>query len=304
MSEINPDVLVTRRMLSGRMPDDAGAAAPAGEEPRKEREGLPSSYRMRADPHYVELLGARGERPEKPAPPTEMRRNRRATDTALPDAEPGHAFPEERAERLIAEVGDDLSTIASAVTLLASDPSPIARRVAMDLIRAETWRAYWTIRAHNLLKNPDRARPIPCDLGALLAELRDGFAAECRLAGIAFELAPLAWGATVPVDPAALIVGLAGAVVWALGGSTPGEGSVVSVSAEIADRRLVSIEVAHVSADGAPLTRRHRREPVTSDEWAADLGASAARTAARLHGAEASFLSGDGPSSVVRFVFR
>ena len=305
MSEINPDVVVTRRMLAGRSSDDAATASPAGGEPRKEREGLPASYRMRADPHYVDLLGAHGDRVERPtAPPAMARRNRRATDTTAPDVQPGRDFPDERAERLIAEVGDDLATIASATALLASDPSPIARRVAIDLIRAETWRASWAIRAHALLKNPERVRQAPCDLAVLLADVREGFAAECRLAGMSLELDLPAWGTTVSADQAVLTVGVAGAVIWALGHNAPGEVAVVSVHADVTGGRLASLEVSHRPADGAPPQRRSQREPVSSDEWAAELGASAARVAARLHGAEASFLAGDGPASTVRFTFR
>src|SRR5262245_32467326 len=93
-----------------------------------EREGLPPSYRMRADAHYVDQLTSRA--PETPARATAVTPPQRARDA------------ETTAQTIAA-----ITTIQAAANLASEDGSPLVRRVALDLIRAASWRAAWQVRA-------------------------------------------------------------------------------------------------------------------------------------------------------------
>ncbi len=310
MSEFNPtDFGITRRrpLADDPMPDEAPTRAEVtGDDlPRREREGLPSSYRMRADSHYVDLLTKHPSNGER-APQSEdrPRPHRRASDPPVGDAPRDAADP--RGERLLAELSEELATIASAAALLSTEPSPMARRVSLDLIRAQTWRASWMLRAHGLLHGAHRRRLQSHELGALLARVRDGFAAECRLVGSSIDVRVPAWTAAVTADEDALIAGLSGAVIWTLASAGAADGAAITMSADVTDGWLDVIDVSQEPAGSAgPMSRRAcGAAPSGAEDWSAGLGASVAKAAARIHGADAAFLAGDGGRSTVRFTFR
>lgn len=304
MSEFNPaNVGTTGRTAPDAMPDDPVGAGPAGDLPRRDREGLPSTYRMRADPHYVDLLSAQSERGERPAPAW---RTRRASDAAGVEPEPRLDPQDPRGERLLTELSDGLATIASAAGLLASDPSPMARRVGVDLIQAEAWRASWMVEAHALLAGTHRPRVQPRDIGALMAQVREGFAAECRLSGLALDARVPARTTPVLADETAFVTGISGAVLWTVGSAGQVDGGTIVVSVELADGRLDGVEVSYEAASSVPVQAGGRvrgGSAHASDAWTTSLGASAAKAAARLHGGDAAFLAGDGRGSTVRFTF-
>jgi len=305
VSEFNPaEIGISRPSLSDPLVDEPGEAGPDDEQSKREREGLPQSYRMRADRHYVDLLTShppRGERGSATAEPT--RWQRRATDVTA--AEDLRDPLDPRGERLLSELSEDLATIASAAALLSTDPSPMARRVNVDVIRAQAWRASWLLRARALLGGAVRPRIQPHQLGGLLGQVRDGFASECRLTGASIVLNVPVWDASVTVDGEALVAGVSGAVVWTLGVVGQTEGIAVTISAAVEDGQLSIIEVSQDSAFGHdPMSRHSTGGAQGADEWAARLGASAAKAAARLHEADAAFLAGDGRGSTVRFTFR
>jgi len=305
VSEFNPaDIGVSRPSLSDPRVEESGDAIPVDEQTKREREGLPQSYRMRADKHYVDLLTSHPPRVERGGATAEPARwQRRATDVAA--AEDLRDPLDPRGERLLSELSEDLATIASAAALLATDPGAMARRVNVDLIRAQAWRASWLLRARALLSGGVRARIQPHQLGGLLGQVRDGFAPECRLTGASIVVNVPAWDATVAVDAEAVVTGVSGAVVWTLGVIGQTEGTAITVSAAVEDGQLSVIEVTQDSAFGHdPMSRNAPGGAPSADEWAARLGASAAKAAARLHEADAAFLAGDGRGSTVRFTFR
>ncbi len=318
MSEFNPADLgfTRRRPVIDPPPDEASDVADdvAGDDlPRAGREGLPSSYRMRADSHYVDLLTTRAVSADRAvatdAPPKPQRRAGDGPAASRPrdmhDTHDTHGTHDPRGERLLSEVSEELATIASAAALLAADPSPMARRVSLDLIRAQTWRASWMLDAHRLLQGAVRPRMQPHEIGSLLARVRDGFAAECRLAGISIDVRVPAWTAAVRVDDTALVAGVSGAVIWTLGTAGAADGAAITVAAELTDGELDVIDVSQDGAADAPAPRRSHGAPVSgAEDWVAALGASVAKAAARLHDADATFLAGDGGPSTVRFTFR
>src|SRR5262249_22177368 len=143
---------------------------------KAEREGLPAGYRMRADSHYVDqLLNPKTGQAES---------GREARRKPAPVAD-DHSEPRERrdvrdlrTERLFAQLGEDLASVESSVATLVSGASPTARRVMLDVMRAHTWRAGWLLRAQALTEGQSRGAVRSRPIGAVLARVREGFAAE------------------------------------------------------------------------------------------------------------------------------
>lgn len=238
--------------------------------PKSEREGLPPGYRMRADAHYVEHLTSRRERVV---------------------AEAARAAEGERAEKLLAQLAEDLATIESAVTAMSGDGSKLARRVNVDLLKSQVWRASWALRAHALVSGTGRTQIRPRPLAFLLGQVRHAWAAELRLLGVTLTVQASDWNAVVSVDEASLITGISGAIVATLGILGQPDGATIVVTATAAGGELRRVDVAQEDVSvGAPSGARFFDLGVSDRPggWIAGLGAAAARAAAQQHGGDAS----------------
>ena len=241
MSDIDSsDVTVGRRTPPEKfepadVPGNGGAS-------RSEREGLPASYRMRADPHYVEQLSSRRERLER------AEGTRHHTGSGEMGEREGAAEQREqrerRSDRVLAQLNDEITTISSAAALLAADASPLARRLGVDLIRAQAWRASWLLRATALLDGSHRGQTRQKPLVSILEQVRQGLAPECRLAGVSLQLQASDWNAAVSVDESVLIAGITGAIIATLGIIDQAEGATIRVSADIVAGELRSVDIA------------------------------------------------------------
>lgn len=301
MSEFNPaDLGYHHHSVSDLASDTPVDRPPDDELPRREREGLPSSYRMRADSHYVELLTSAPAHQDRKHGQADVGR-RQSEEGAV--ALKGHAR-DARDEGILAGVAEGLSTIGAAAAALATDVSPMSRRVNVDLISAHVWRASWMLLARSILAGTHRGRTAPEGLGPLLARVKDGFAAECRLTSTSILVSDDVWNVSVDVDAEALVAAVAGAVIWTLGATDAVEGTVITLSATTTGGRLDMLEVSQGTAARVGHATRASGGTSRSGEDAAGLGASVAKAAARLHDADATFLAGDGPGTVVRFSFR
>src|SRR5262249_9024405 len=146
---------ISRVIMADFDPDVSELLSPRFEARKTaEREGLPPSYRMRADAHYVDQLTARAPEPARPAAATPQQRARDAETTAQTMAA--------------------IATIQAAANLASDDGSPLVRRVALDLIRAAAWRAAWQVRAAAVLDQTHRWQFRPRFVGAVLSRVRDG----------------------------------------------------------------------------------------------------------------------------------
>ncbi len=262
--------------------------------PKPEREGLPPGYRMRADPHYVELLST----------PAKNDRGR-AGDAARRDDQSSARVARDR--RVFDQLAEDVNAIESAAAMLTADPSPLARRVSLDLIRAQSARAAWLLRAHALgvASESDavlRTRPI----GALLAQLRDRVSAECRLVGLSLQVTTDDQ-TPVTLDEGLLLVGLTGAVIALAGAAGSGEAGTIRVQPTVAGGELQAIEI---SEDAAPLSGSALGrffDAGWTDRpggWLAAMGASTARLAADRLGGAASISPIDRRGALVKFVLK
>jgi hypothetical protein len=264
---------------------------------RQEREGLPPSYRMRADAHYVDQL-------------TSRRGDRLAADMTRPpsheiDAANGHEPPDRDRLRLqlMARLTDGLGAIASASALLAGDASPLARRANIDVIRAEAWRASWLVAAQGLLDGGTRHQSRPRQVGSLLERIRQGFAPECRLGGATLQIAATDWSTTVAVDEAALVTGITGAIIATFGVLGHVEGATVTISVEAAAGELRSIDVAQDEVALPTGATLRFFDPLWTERpggWIAGIGAAASRAAAEQHDGHAILLAGERRGTIVR----
>lgn len=148
------------------------------ESPPPVREGLPPTYRMRHEPHYVEALVA----PPVPAAET-------ATVTlplpATPVAEPAPAaaVPGDGLAGVIASLQVSLASIHESLAQLSSRGRPLRDRVAIDLARAEAARARFVADAAAVLQTDPLPSLDEVDLAAVCRAVDDAFAPEYRLAG-------------------------------------------------------------------------------------------------------------------------
>jgi hypothetical protein len=260
---------------------------------KPEREGLPPGYRMRADAHYVDQLSSRrAERVERSA----------STVGEIDEAAQVDAR-ERRQEKLLALVSDEIASIAAAANLLTPDGPSLARRLSVDLIRAQAWRASWLLRSHALLDGGPRGQSRPRPLSALLEQIRQGLTPECRLAGVSLQIQATDWNSTISVDEASIVAGVTGAVIATLGVLGHAEGAIVRVSVDASGTEIRTIEVAQDDVTASPAWGHRCFEAGWTDRpggFLATVGALSARAAAQQHGGSASVAVGDRRGTVIR----
>ena len=270
-----------------------------------EREGLPSSYRMRADAHYVDQLSARepevsASMPASMPPPTLAPAS--VSTPATQSVPPGnHANPD-----LMASLTESVTTIHSAAAVLATESSPLARRVALDLVRAEAWRASWQLRAVSILDGGHVWNFRPLLLGSVLGRVRDGLVSECRLSGVDIKLNVMDWSASADVDEDAVICAVTGAIAASVGLAGTDGAPQVALAARRVDGRPLTVEITQ----DRMLTDSNAAGRFFDPDWSdrpggrtAMLGAATAKAVAERHGGDAAFVAGDGRGSTVRLTF-
>ena len=293
MSNVNPADLsaAARPVILEEFSHESSDAASTAER-KPDREGLPPGYRMRADAHYVDqLISRRSEKvlADPPAAPLRERFDAR----------------ERRTERVLAQLSEDMATIGSASALLGSDVSPMGRKVSTDLIKAQSWRAAWLLRANAILDGTHRAHARPRPLRTILDQVRDRFAAECRVTGATLDLHASDWNATITSDEDGLVTAIAGAVIATLGLIGSAEAVTIRITASVASGELRSIEVTQddvtvPAAAAARLFDQSFQQPASA---ATSLGAWSARTIAQQHGGDVVMLAADRRGSTLRMTF-
>ncbi|MFN7916367.1 MAG: hypothetical protein U0Q55_13590 [Vicinamibacterales bacterium] len=177
---------------------------------RSVREGLPSSYRMRADEHYVDFLAAR---------------------TAADDGGAGVAAVEDEPESpdgqpvatvdVTADVGatlaGSLATASSLAELLTGSLSDLSRSALGTLLRAELFRASTLVDAARVVRGERPSVRSAVPVAGLIERVLRGFLSERRLRHVDvhthIDLPP---GHMVVADEAALEAAMASALVATL----------------------------------------------------------------------------------------
>lgn len=254
--------------------DDESADGPA----RPAREGLPPSYRMRHEAHYVEALVA---------PPTPV---------VAPAAVPPPLEPPPAASPLPVDVTGvidalqaSLEAIDASLAQLSRRGRPLRDRVAIDLARAEAARARFAVDAAAVLQ----ADPLPSldevDLAAVCRAVDDAFAAEYRLAGGAPAVTMPAAAAPVFGDERLLTTAVGG-VLAAVRALVEDRGDTARITITLAPRVDTASRTVEISQSAVrvPVTAHARFFDPT---WAAHpagataaLQLAAARRIAEAHG--------------------
>ena len=284
-----------------------------GTEPAKpEREGLPAGYRMRADPHYVELLssGGRAERVRSEGR-SEGRPEGRPDGKIVPrETELTAVARVPRERRIFNHLIEEITAIESAAALLAGDSSPLTRRVSLDLIKAQAARAAWLLRAQSVVAGaaPELA-PRTSQVGVLLGQLRDRLAAECRLVGVGLQIATES-NASVTVDEGALSLGVTGAVVALLPFMSGTENTFIRIEAIVEeDGDEDDLQAIEVSQDTVTLSATARQRFFDADwqerpgGWLAATGAVVAMATAERLGGRGSLSTGARRGCTIRLGF-
>jgi len=301
VSSVNPaDVTAAGKPVvldefSEESQDASSSSSPT--ERKSEREGLPANYRMRADSHYVDQL-------------TSSRRSEQRIAEAPVVSAPGrdrHDPRDRRADRTLAQLAEDLATIESAAGLVASDASPMGRRVSADLIKAQAWRASWIIRANTIIDGTHRGHVRMRPLGSMLDQVRDRFAAECRLTGTTLQIQASEWTTTIAVDEDAFVAGVAGAIVATFGLIGNAGGVVIRVTATASGGELRSVEVTQDDVTVPAGVSSRFMDLAWADRpggWSAGVGAWTARAVAQQLGGDAVLLAADRRGSTIRMTMR
>jgi hypothetical protein len=294
-----------RRTAPEIFSEDADLTAPTSDHQKSEREGLPPGYRMRADAHYVEQLTSRRTDRHADVPRVVARREAAEPEGAV-DIRERRDPRDRRTEKILAQLTEDVATIESLSAVLASGLSALARRTSLDLVRAHAWRASWLLRAGAILDGSHRAPARPVQVAALLGQIREGFAAESRLAGFALHLRASDWGAEISVDQPAFVAALSGAIVATLGLAKEGGIADVRLTLVAGPGDLQTVEVSQDDAELMQSSVQRFFDPTWAERpggWVAGLGAATARAVVQQNGGEALCLAGDGRGSTLRLTF-
>ena len=186
---------VERDEVDGDLDDDGDAASELDADadpdlnagaPARVREGLPPSYRMRAEPHYVEALVERSlPASDLPAPV--------AAAVPVPVAAPVFELTAATVPASLAAAASSLADAFDAIQAALRDVPlrgrPLRDRVAIELARAEATRGRWLADAAVVLQ----IEPLPAldevDLLRILAGVFEAFGPENRLSGGAAAMA-------------------------------------------------------------------------------------------------------------------
>ena len=155
------------------------------------REGLPPTYRMRADAHYVDLIEGRALHNPKtsvlPAPVQDTAP--RMTDFTDPTLHAG------------ADLAQALATLSSCAALLSDAPSDLSRAVVSDLIKAEAWRASALLHATRVVRKELSITRAAVSVSGLLDKVTSGVQPERRVRALTIDAhSTLPYGAVVVAD--------------------------------------------------------------------------------------------------------
>lgn len=256
---------------------------------------------MRADPHYVEQLASRRERAERADAPRAQAAPADAADLSAA------ASRDRRSDRVMGQVSDELATIASAATMLTGETSALARRIGLELVRAQAWRASWLLKASTIVDGRHRGTVKPTPLGSMVEQLRQGLTPECRLAAVTLHLHASDGNAMVAVDAPLVMAGVTGAIMATLGLMDEAEGATIRVTFDAAGHDLRSVEVTQDLVSAPPTAALRLFDATWTDRpggWMATMGALVARSVAQQSGGSAVFVPGDRRGSTIRIGFR
>lgn len=242
------------------------------------REGLPRSFRMRADKHYVEML-------DSPVPRAEGRQQLSA-DPQPTSGSDSVIRANEPAAGAAAQAGRDLAQSLAALrtcTQLLSDRGPaLASAVAANLIRAEAWRATCLLQASRFLRGEIASTANSVSTLAIVDQVLKAIEPERRLRGVAVDDQVSVGESRIAVDEELMVGALSGLML-----------ATIALQEEQAPLTVTLAVESHAAEVVFMVAQGQVRAP---SAWAADsvLVASAARLAAASGGRLAVASTGSG----------
>ena len=205
------------------------------------REGLPRSFRMRADKHYVEMLdapapGAGNDSPVTAASPTTAVR---PTTDGLDDE------TRTAAVRAATDVAQSLIALRTSTNLL-TDRGGLASTVGANLIRAEAWRATCLLQVSRFLRGeiPPAIRPVQAR--GVIDQVFEAIQAELRLRGLTIGRRINVGERRIATDEQLLVGAISGLLMTMIASSESGD-TALSVAAELRGNEVI-ISLTHDSA--------------------------------------------------------
>jgi signal transduction histidine kinase len=222
---------------------DADGPSRADAAPRA-REGLPPSYRMRAEPHYVEALVDRSLAAFEPAVAAA---NASGDGREAPDLP---AVPVTASSAAIAAaataLADAFDTIQAALRDLPVRGRPLRDRVALELARAEATRGRWLADAAVVLQTDPLPALDELDLVQLLGAVFEAFGPENRLSGGA-DAWPLPPGTCLVFGDERLLTTALGALLSAVRALIEDRGDARKVTVSLGPRREAAMRTLEVA---------------------------------------------------------
>jgi hypothetical protein len=213
----NPSAIRIEDILSG---DDE-----AGERPETApREGLPRTFRMRADKHYVEMLDTPPQRTGKDAQP--------ATTQAAPREEPVVDAAALAAVQAGRDLAQSLASLLASTNLLSDRAPGLASNVAANLIRAEAWTATCLLRVARFLRGELSPAVKPVRAQLIVDQLLKSIEPERRLRGVTITSRVNVGDRTLSVDEDLLVTALSGLLAATIALSDEPSNCTVAITAE------------------------------------------------------------------------
>ena len=132
------------------------------DKPRSLRQGLPPSYRMRHDSHYVD----------------ELESKRRPAETSSP----GLAFPTSIPVTFaLRDMSQELEGVASCFNLVATRARPLRERIGLSLARVGVQRNMRAFQALRVLLEDPPPEPVPVSLNHVVEQTIKSFEEELRV---------------------------------------------------------------------------------------------------------------------------
>ena len=169
-SRSNPPLRI-EELLAG---DDETASTPPV------REGLPRTFRMRADKHYVEMLDA----------PPQGSTDAAAEPAASRQSDASSANVDEDLAAAVAagrDLAQSLATLRTSTNLLTDRGPALAATVAANLIRAEAWRATCLLKIAQFLRGEQTPALRIVRARAIAEQVIASIEPERRLRGVTLD---------------------------------------------------------------------------------------------------------------------
>ena len=165
--------------------------------------------------------------------------------------------PDASNAELFTHLSQSVSTMRAAAAMLVDRGTPMAQKIALDLLGAEIRRAGWQLRATAILENRHAWHFRRSMLGSVIARACDELAIESHFTGIELTKNISDWNVAAAIDEEAVLCALTGAILATAGLAEHVDARAITVSISgTAERPAIDVTqtgVALLSGIGRPI---------------------------------------------------